>query len=112
MQFIGNAWTLPSLQAIIALGMVLSLVPTASLFFFDDDKTLGHESEALLESAEPGEAGLTVAVRWQSQLIRPLRSGHDLPASRQVACRKVGVMWQRQSRASRSGFHVRRLWTD
>ena len=75
-QFIGNAWTIPSLQAIIALGMVLSLVPTVSLFFFDDDKTLGHESEALLESAEPGKASLTIAVPCHSQLNR--HSGCDL----------------------------------
>ena len=60
MQFIGNAWDLPSLQAIIALGMVLSIVPLVSLFFFDDDKTLGHESEALLESEQPGKASQSV----------------------------------------------------
>ena len=39
------------LAHMIAGGMLLSLLPTATLFLFDDDRSLGQESDALRDSA-------------------------------------------------------------
>jgi len=42
----GNKWQISTLQHVILIGLVLALVPIASLFCFDDDKALGEESDA------------------------------------------------------------------
>ena len=49
-QIVGDEWSLPTLAHMIALGMLLSLFPTASYFFYNDDLSLGRESEALEEN--------------------------------------------------------------
>lgn len=46
MQIDGNVWRVSSLGKAILAGMLLSLIPVISLFFFNDNRSLGLESEA------------------------------------------------------------------
>lgn len=54
----------------MAVGMVLSIIPTCTLFLFDDDKTLKHESDAhqiVAPAADPaGDAWAFVRLSAQS----------------------------------------------
>ena len=45
--YTGDTWDLQIMQQVMLLGMAIALVPTAILFFFNDDKTLGAESDSL-----------------------------------------------------------------
>eukprot|EP00937_MAST-01D_sp_MAST-1D-sp2_P001856 g1856.t1 len=55
---LGNAWTLDTMRTIMLSGMVLSIFPTMCLFFFNDDRSLGQESEGLLAKEQGGAATL------------------------------------------------------
>eukprot|EP00884_Botryococcus_braunii_P015730 jgi/Botrbrau1/2840/Bobra.0125s0047.1 len=48
----GNNWSLRTLQTVMLVGMGLQIIPGIAAFFFDDDKTLGHEADALLEEGD------------------------------------------------------------
>ncbi len=43
----GNAWHIQTLQHVILVGMVLAVVPVLALLCFDDDQSLGAESDAV-----------------------------------------------------------------
>ena len=43
----GNKWHLQTLQHVILVGMVLSIVPILALLCLDDDQSLGQESDAV-----------------------------------------------------------------
>lgn len=43
----GNAWQVKTLEHVILVGMVLATIPIATLLCFNDDKSLGAESDAL-----------------------------------------------------------------
>ena len=43
----GNAWQVKTLEHVILVGMVLAAIPIATLMCFNDDKSLGAESDAL-----------------------------------------------------------------
>jgi hypothetical protein len=43
------------LQRVMLVGMAMALIPAAMLFFFDDSKALGTESEGLLQAARQGQ---------------------------------------------------------
>lgn len=40
-----------TLKVVMLVGLAIQLVPAAALFLFDDDKSLGDESESLLHQA-------------------------------------------------------------
>lgn len=42
----GNTWHVQTLQHVILVGMVLAVVPVLALLCFDDDLSLGAESDA------------------------------------------------------------------
>ena len=43
----GNAWHIQTLQHVILVGMVLAVLPILTLLCFDDDHSLGEESDAV-----------------------------------------------------------------
>lgn len=43
----GNTWHVATLQHVILVGMVLAVVPVLALLCFDDDLSLGAESDAV-----------------------------------------------------------------
>ena len=43
----GNTWHVTTLQHVILVGMVLAVVPVLALLCFDDDLSLGTESDAV-----------------------------------------------------------------
>ena len=43
----GNTWHVQTLQHVILVGMVLAVVPILALLCFDDDLSLGAESDAV-----------------------------------------------------------------
>lgn len=43
----GNTWHVTTLQHVILVGMVLAVVPVLALLCFDDDLSLGAESDAV-----------------------------------------------------------------
>jgi hypothetical protein len=55
----GNEWHLGTLRCVMLVGMAIGLVPAACYFFFDDDKSLGKESDAVqvLLADEGGTSG-------------------------------------------------------
>lgn len=44
----GNQWNVSKLALVILVGMIIALVPAVTLGMFDDNKTLGEESEAFM----------------------------------------------------------------
>lgn len=53
LQVDGNVWSVSILGKALFVGMLATIVPTAALFFFNDDFSLGVESEALGQLREP-----------------------------------------------------------
>ncbi len=49
----GNAWHVQTLQHVILVGMVLAVTPILALLCFDDDHSLGAESNAVRHQATP-----------------------------------------------------------
>lgn len=49
----GNTWHVQTLQHVILVGMVLAVVPILALLCFDDDLSLGAESDALRHQGTP-----------------------------------------------------------
>ena len=56
MQIDGNMWRVSSLGKAMLAGMLTSLIPILALFFFNDNRSLGMESEAHT-AARPGTEG-------------------------------------------------------
>jgi len=52
---LGDEWDIPILRKIMYFGIFFSLASAVSLLFFKDDRTLGDESESILEISENGE---------------------------------------------------------
>ena len=49
----GNAWHVQTLQHVILVGMVLAVIPILALLCFDDDHSLGAESNAVRHQPTP-----------------------------------------------------------
>jgi hypothetical protein len=49
----GNAWHVQTLQHVILVGMVLAVIPILALLCFDDDHSLGAESNAVRHQVTP-----------------------------------------------------------
>ena len=47
----GNTWNVQTLQHVILVGMALAVVPVLALLCFNDDLSLGTESDALRHQA-------------------------------------------------------------
>ncbi|KAK9820228.1 hypothetical protein WJX72_007681 [[Myrmecia] bisecta] len=45
---LGNTWNIADCRLVLLAGLVAMLIPLASICFFDDDKGLGHHSEAVI----------------------------------------------------------------
>lgn len=61
----GNTWHVQTLQHVILVGMVLAVVPVLALMCFDDDLSLGAESDAVQHhgtSAEHQTSGETIFI--------------------------------------------------
>lgn len=46
----GNKWDVDTLQLVILVGMALAVLPILALLCFDDDRSLGPESDAVTHS--------------------------------------------------------------
>jgi len=44
---LGNEWNVEDMKLVLVLGVALSVIPHISLFYFNDDKSLGRDSEAI-----------------------------------------------------------------
>ena len=69
----GNTWHVQTLQHVILVGMVLAVVPILALLCFDDDLSLGAESDALRHhgtATDQHMAGETIFA------VRPYRQSH------------------------------------
>lgn len=52
----GNKWDVDTLQRVVLVGMALAVLPILTLLCFDDDRSLGPESDAVTHSyTSPGE---------------------------------------------------------
>ena len=49
----GNKWDVQTLQHVILVGMLLAVLPVLALLCFDDDQSLGPESDAIRHSYTP-----------------------------------------------------------
>ncbi|PWI48523.1 hypothetical protein CEE45_06465 [Candidatus Heimdallarchaeota archaeon B3_Heim] len=47
--FFGDDWSLPVLKSVMVIGIVLSMLSLAFMVFFDDRKSLGSESDKIVE---------------------------------------------------------------
>jgi len=45
--FLGDVWDISILKSVMLIGIIISLSSTFTLFFFRDDRSMGHESESL-----------------------------------------------------------------
>lgn len=52
---LGDKWDISILRSVMLVGIIISLSSTLSLFFFRDDRSMGHESESLLHFPEEDE---------------------------------------------------------
>ena len=43
---LGDEWTIDDCLVVMMVGLVLSVIPSAMCFFFDDDKAIGKQSTA------------------------------------------------------------------
>lgn len=57
----GNTWHLGTLQRVMLVGMGVAIAPVLVLLCFDDDKTLGVESDAHQPLLDQGSKGICVA---------------------------------------------------
>lgn len=57
LQIDGNVWRVSTLGKALLVGMLASIVPIATLFFFNDNRSLGIESEAHGTSETEAQAG-------------------------------------------------------
>jgi len=57
----GNQWKVSTLGKAMLAGMAASLIPIAALFFFNDNRSLGVESEAHNRSAAASGEGETLS---------------------------------------------------
>jgi len=45
--YVGDTWTLPEMRGVMLVGLTINILPVFVTFFFDDNKSLGVESEGL-----------------------------------------------------------------
>eukprot|EP00123_Amoebidium_parasiticum_P012836 comp21606_c0_seq1/m.30278 comp21606_c0_seq1/g.30278 ORF comp21606_c0_seq1/g.30278 comp21606_c0_seq1/m.30278 type:complete len:454 (-) comp21606_c0_seq1:584-1945(-) len=65
--YLGDHWDLSKMSIVFAVGVCLNAVSTFGLIFLSDNKTLGHESEALVqgqEASEDNKVSTESAGRW------------------------------------------------
>jgi MFS family permease len=51
---LGDVWDITVLKSVMLVGIVISLFSTITLFFFRDDRSMGHESESIYHVEETG----------------------------------------------------------
>ena len=78
-QWRGDTWTIPELKAVMIVGLAVGAVSTSCLFFFDDQRSLGRESEAAYGEIAASDADLDNAGIQDDERPGPVqpRSGRN-----------------------------------
>ena len=50
--FFGDTWSLPVLKSVMAIGILLSMISLVFMVYFDDRKSLGSESDQIVENSD------------------------------------------------------------